>query len=69
MTSSARFAVGRDQIQVAEDQELLDFAEVQLMDSMFPRQGEDHVGLQRVSDQLLLARNFDRLGNDRTRVQ
>ena len=29
-----RFAVGRDEIEVAEDQELLDFADFQLMDSM-----------------------------------
>ena len=27
------------------------------------------MSLQRVSDHLLLARNFDRLGNDRTRVE
>ena len=68
--NGVRFAaVAVDQIQVAEDQELLDFAEIQLVNAMFPRQGEYHVGLQGVPDQLLLARNLDRLRNNRTRVQ
>ena len=32
------FAIGLDQIQMAEDQELLHFAEIQLVDSMLSRQ-------------------------------
>jgi hypothetical protein len=49
---------------MAQDQEFFDFIMVQPMNAVADRQSEFHVGLQIVTNLLLLASRFQRLGSD-----